>query len=112
MPCTTAETIGTSLEEVQGVFRTKHPQQVMVLGVVASDGKKMPPYFFKLNEKVGAEVYYKVLRYKVLPWLKTNYPEGNYVWTQDGAPAHTSKKAQEFCRANFSDFWPSNMWPS
>ncbi len=45
----------------------------MVLGVVASDGKMMPPFFFKLKEKVGADVYYKVLRYHVLPWPKANY---------------------------------------
>lgn len=104
--------IAKSIEEVQGVFRTKHPQKVMVLGVVASDGKKMPPYFFKPNEKVGADVYYKVLRYNILPWLKANYPAGNYVWTQDGAPAHTSKKAQVFCQVNMADYWPSDMWPS
>jgi len=82
------------------------------LGVVASDGKKMPPYFFKTGERVGANSYYKVLRYHVLPWLKANYPEGNYVWTQDGAPCHTAKKVQKFCKDNFADFWPASFWPS
>ena len=33
----------------------------MCLGVVASDRKKMDPYFFKVNEKIGTEAYYKVL---------------------------------------------------
>ena len=64
----------------------------MILGIVGSDGKKMPPYLFNQGEKIGADVYYRVLRYTVLPWLKANYPEGNYVWTQDGAPPHTAKK--------------------
>ncbi|QQP49162.1 Uncharacterized protein FKW44_009708 [Caligus rogercresseyi] len=36
-----------------------------------------------------------VLRYTVLPWLKANYPEGNYVWTKDGAPSHTSDLCQK-----------------
>ena len=98
--------LAKSTDEVKGTFHTKHPAQVMVLGVVASDGKKMPPYFFKPGERVGADVYYKVLRYHVLPWLKTNYPDGNYVWTQDGAPCHTAKKVQKFCKTNFADFWP------
>ncbi|QQP51511.1 Uncharacterized protein FKW44_012900 [Caligus rogercresseyi] len=31
----------------------------MVLGIVASDGNKMPPHFFKPNEKVNSDVYYK-----------------------------------------------------
>lgn len=103
--------LAKSIEDVKGTFRTKHPAQIMVLGVVASDGKKMPPYFFKPGERVGAEVYYKVLRYHVLPWLKANYPEGNYVWTQDGAPCHTAKKVQQFCKTNFANFWPHDFWP-
>lgn len=56
--------------------------------------------------------YYKVLKHKVLDWLKSNYPTDNYVWTQDGAPAHTAKKVQKFCEVNFADFWPATFWPS
>ncbi|QQP56652.1 Uncharacterized protein FKW44_001390 [Caligus rogercresseyi] len=74
-------------------------------GIVASDGNKMPPHFFRPNEKVNSDVYYKVLRYKVLPWLKITFPRKNYVFTQDGAPAHTSKKVQEFCKGNMASFW-------
>ena len=51
----------------------------MVLGIKGSDCKKMPPYFFKQGEKIGSDVYYRILRYTVLPWLKANYPEGKYV---------------------------------
>ncbi len=61
---------------------------------------------------MGADVYYNVLRYHILPWLKANYREGNYEWTQDGAPCHTAKKVQKFCIANFADFWPVDFWPS
>ena len=46
-----------------------------------------------------------------MPWLKANYPEGNYIWPQDGASCHTAKKVQEFCRKNFADFWPTNFCP-
>eukprot|EP00095_Tigriopus_kingsejongensis_P010211 maker-scaffold78_size404448-snap-gene-1.12 protein:Tk10211 transcript:maker-scaffold78_size404448-snap-gene-1.12-mRNA-1 annotation:"follistatin-related protein 1" len=28
----------------------------------------MDPFFFKANAKIGAEAYYKVLRWKILPW--------------------------------------------
>ncbi|QQP41696.1 Transposable element tcb1 transposase, partial [Caligus rogercresseyi] len=61
--------------------------------------------------KIDRHVYVKVLRYHVLPWLKANYPSGQYVWTQDEAPSHTSKLAQDFCSRNFADFWPANYWP-
>ncbi|QQP57708.1 Putative transposable element [Caligus rogercresseyi] len=90
-----AETRG----HVEGYYRTKHPAQVMVLGIVASDGNKMPPHFFRPNEKVNSDVYYKVL---------STFPMNNYVFTQDGAPAHTFKKAQEFCKGNMASFWPSS----
>lgn len=93
------------------VMRTKHPQSCMVLGVVTSDGKKMPLHFFPEGLKVGAQVYYKVLRYKILPWLRSNYPEGNYVWQQDGAPAHNSALCQDFCKNHFAHFWDKSMWP-
>lgn len=104
--------LAQTTEGVKGGYRTKHPQQVMVLGVVASDGKKMPPYMFKPKEKIDQHVYYKVLRYTVLPWLKATYPDGNYVWTQDGAPCHTSDKAQKFCATNMVSYWDKTFWPS
>ena len=103
--------LAKSTAEVKGIFRTKHPAQVMVLGVVASDGKTMPPFFFPPNQKIGTEEYYKVLRYTVLPWLKASYPEGNYCWTQDGAPSHTARKNQAFCKANMAKFWSKEVWP-
>uniref|UniRef100_A0A0K2U5C9 Uncharacterized protein n=1 Tax=Lepeophtheirus salmonis TaxID=72036 RepID=A0A0K2U5C9_LEPSM len=53
----------------------------MVLYVIVSDGSKMYPYFFKVNEKVNTDVYYKVLMYYVLPWLKSTFPTNNYVFT-------------------------------
>ncbi|XP_059081907.1 uncharacterized protein LOC131879566 [Tigriopus californicus] len=103
--------LASSTSEVKRVFHTKHPAAIMVLGVVASNGKNMPPYFFKMGEKIGADVYYKILRYQILPWLKVNYPDGNYVWTQDGAPCHTAKINQNFCESNMAAFWPANFWP-
>ena len=84
--------IAESTAEVKETFRTKHPSQVIPFRVVASDGKTIPIKFYKTDEKINVETYYKTLRYQVLPWLKTNYPYENYVWTQDGTPAHTGKK--------------------
>uniref|UniRef100_A0A0L8FQ73 Uncharacterized protein n=1 Tax=Octopus bimaculoides TaxID=37653 RepID=A0A0L8FQ73_OCTBM len=71
--------IAKSTAEVKGTFKTKHPAQVMAFGVVVSDGKKMPIKFYKADEKINVNTYYKTLRYQVLPWLKANYPDGNYI---------------------------------
>ena len=50
-------------------------------------------------------MYYRELRYKVRPWMKANYPGGNYVWQQDEATPHTATSVQKFCKNNFSKFW-------
>ena len=109
--CRNDRYIAESTAEVKGTFRTKHSSQVIAFGVVAFDGEKMPIKSYKTDEKINVETYYKTLRYQALPWLKTNYPNGNYVWTQDGAPAHTGKKIQDFCKSHFSNFWESCLWP-
>ncbi len=97
--------------DVQGIDRMKHPQQVMVWGIICSDGKKMDPIFFRPKEKCNTSVYYNLLRCKVLLWLKYNFPDASYVWQQDGAPAHTAKKNQTFIKANFAKSWPKDLWP-
>ncbi|QQP58483.1 Uncharacterized protein FKW44_003818 [Caligus rogercresseyi] len=73
-------------EDVQGVFRTNNPQQVR--------RKEDASIFFRPDEKIDTEAYYKVLRY-----------------TQDGAPSHMAAKNQKFCKDNMAHFWPKNFWP-
>ena len=76
----------------------------MVLGIVSSDGKTCPPIFIPTGLKVNTDVYIDLLKTKLLPWLRRNYPEGNYVFQQDGAPAHTSKRTQEWLATHLSGF--------
>ena len=33
------------------------------------------------------------------------------IFMQDGAPAHTSKRSQEWCRSNLPGFWEKHVWP-
>jgi hypothetical protein len=84
--------LAKSTVDVRCTFSNKQLAQIMVFSVVAFDGKKIPTFFYKPGEKMGADAYYKVLRYHVLPWLKANYPKGNYVWSQGSAPSHTANK--------------------
>ena len=97
--------------EVTPVMKTKHPQGVMMLGVVASDGKRMPPYFFPEGLKIGTEVYLRVMRTVVKPWIEANYPDGNYIWQQDNAPGHASNKTQRWIVANLPGAWTKEFWP-
>lgn len=98
-------------DNVKFTFKTKHAASVMVLGVVSSDGKKCPPIFIRNNEKVNSDMYISLLEKKVKPWLDKEYPDGAFIFQQDGAPCHTSQKTQEWCRSNLSNFWPKDVWP-
>jgi transposase len=98
-------------EQATHVSRTKHPASIMFLGIVASNGKKAPPIFIPEGEKVNTEAYISILKAKVLPWLKKTFPQNNYEFQQDGAPAHTSNRTQEWIRTNFAGFWDKTVWP-
>lgn len=97
-------------------FRTKHPARVMVFGLVASDGKVMPPVFIDAGLKVNTEEYIKILANHVKPWILRNYDSDvQVVFQQDGAPAHTSKRTQDWLTKNLSSesgelgFWAKDV---
>jgi len=98
-------------DHVKHVSKTKNPAKVMVLGVVASNGKKCPPVFIPQKERINADAYIKMLTTNVLPWIRETFPDGNYVWQQDGAPCHTAKKTQAFLQDQMTNFWGKDMWP-
>ncbi|QQP41967.1 Putative transposable element, partial [Caligus rogercresseyi] len=39
-----------------------------------------------------------------------NFPDGNLVFQQDGAAAHTALTAQNWLKKHV-EFWPKDMWP-
>lgn len=90
---------------------TKYPASAMMLGVVASDGKRMPPYWFPKGLRITAAVYLDVMETVVKPWIEANYPQGNYLWQQDSAPAHKAKVTQKWCEEHLARFWKWEMWP-
>ena len=74
------------------------------MGDLQSHGSKVPPYFFKPDQKIGFDVYYNVLRYTMLPWLKATYPDNIYVWQQDGVPAIHLQK----CKSLVEPIWQAS----
>jgi hypothetical protein len=81
---------------------TKVPLKQMVLGVVASEGQKCPPIFVAAGKRINAAVYQNLLRQHVVPWLQRTYPDGNYVFQQDSAPAHAASTTHEFLSENMA----------
>ncbi len=97
--------------EVPIIGQTKFPVNVMVLGVVSNQGDVMPPHIFDVGLKVNAEVYVEVLETKVLPWMFEVAGGRLFTFQQDGAPAHTSARAQKWCAQNMPNFIEKDSWP-
>lgn len=51
----------------RNVSKTKHPASVMMLGIVASTGEKMPPVWFPTGYRLTAADYLEILKTKILP---------------------------------------------
>ena len=64
--------------------------EVIVLGVAGSDGQKCPIIFIDANEKINRQVYEDPMITHMIPWIKGTYPEGNFIFQQDGALAHSA----------------------
>lgn len=95
---------------IRTVFRRQKPAGVMVWGAVASDGSKGPLVFIEEGVKVNAQVYIQLLKEHVLPWATESFRDG-YVFVQDGAPSHTARVTQEWCKTHMAGFWDKDMWP-
>ncbi|QQP58172.1 Uncharacterized protein FKW44_003403, partial [Caligus rogercresseyi] len=74
-------------------------------------GRRCLPSFFKAGERLARRLTTRSSGTQ-FAMAEGQLPEGNYVWTQDGAPSHTSDLCQKFCTTNMAHFWPKDMWPS
>ena len=86
---------GKDISEVCNVSATKHLASVIMLGVMVSNGEKMPPVWFDIGYRLTATDCKAILATKALPWVRKITKNVNYVFQQDGAPAHTAKVIQE-----------------
>lgn len=106
------------------VQKVKHPQSVMVFGLIGSDGKKMPLIFFERGFRLNAAAYLNVLE-QVASWIRVQYPElidsdGKPVkewkcaFQQDSAPAHTARSVQQWLINFFGKnrVWKKEEWPA
>jgi transposase len=87
----------------------KYPGSIMVwLGITW--GGLTEPIFFAPKERLAAATYID----KVLPVVKR---EGRrlcgrqWVYQQDGAPAHRAQSTQKWCASHLPGFIPKDFWP-
>jgi len=73
----------------------------------------MPPIIIEENEKINTDVYISEVLEPVNKWVKERFAPGTFVFQQNGAPAHTSKRTQDWLRAKFGEggFRDKETWP-
>ena len=98
-------------QDVPRVMQTKFPATVMVFEVISSEGHVMPPHIFEAGLRVTSEIYLTVMKEVVLPWIKKVAKDRPWVWQQDSAPCHVSKKSLEWLAENCYDFISKDIWP-
>lgn len=77
-----------------------------MLGIVTSDGKRMPSYWFLSGLKITTEVYLDVMERVVKAWIEANYAGVKYDFQQDSAAVHRAKRTQVWLANNLADHWP------
>ena len=75
---------------------SRFTKKVMVSAGVSWKGKTRIHFIDTERTKVNSESYKNLLEIGLLPDCRRLYPNGDWVFQQDGAPAHTSKTTQEY----------------
>ncbi|VDO80847.1 unnamed protein product [Heligmosomoides polygyrus] len=84
----------------------------MVWAGVCATGRT-PLVFVERGAKINTDVYLNdILKKEMLPWAQEHFGSTTWTFQQDGAPAHNSKKTQEWCARNLPDFIPASEWPA
>jgi hypothetical protein len=91
--------------------KSKAPLKQMVLGVIGSDGQKCPIVFVSAGETRQRRRLSGPFAEACRLLDQRTYPDGNYVFPQDSAPAYTARTTQEFLRETMAEFWTPADWP-
>lgn len=91
------------------VQRAKFSPHIMVSAGISYAGKGRL-HFVADKAKINADYYVTSLLPKLIEDCETLMP-GNFIFQQDGAPAHTARKTQEWLTVNCPDFIKKDEWP-
>ena len=101
----------------------KFPSKILVWGAMSYRAVS-ELHIIPKGQTVGTDYYVReILSNSLLSALLRQPEEGSIlhrkmlpdmskvIFQQDGAPAHTAKKAQEWCNNNLDEFWAKGTWP-
>ena len=95
-------------ENIRNICQTQNSASIMV-GVSAKG--KTPLVFVPQGCKINAQTYEEHILEPVVKNLRRDMFQGDqFLFQQDGAPAHTSR-AQEWLQNNVLDFLAKEEWP-
>ena len=66
-----------------------------------STGLKTPLIFIEAGVKINQHAYLKMLKGKVVSWVKKITGNKENTLQQDGATPHTARLVQDWCKNNF-----------
>lgn len=69
-------------------------------------------HVYEPDERVDHVRYIELLDEVALPACEQVYPDGNFVYQQDGAPAHKHKETQRFLEEHAPQFIRGEEWPA
>lgn len=99
-------------ENLRTVSTFQNKNSVMVWAAISYQGK-IPLKFVDKGVKINKEYYRdEILESTLKPSIDSLFPEGNYCFQQDSAPAHTANVVQDWCRSNLADFIDKQEWPA
>ena len=98
-------------EEIRTVQRFQKEDKVMIWAGISKIGK-FPLVFIESGVRINAHYYIEnVLKPVVKVHGERMYPNRNWTFQQDSAPAHKAKITQAWCRSNLSNFISTSEWP-
>uniref|UniRef100_A0A8R1I9L0 DDE_3 domain-containing protein n=1 Tax=Caenorhabditis japonica TaxID=281687 RepID=A0A8R1I9L0_CAEJA len=107
-----AKDLQKAFDKGKTVHRVSHPAKVMVFGAICSTGK-CPLVFVEKDLKITKEYYVKeILEKQLLPWAQQHFNGQHWICQQDGAPPHTAKYTQDWCKAHLPAFIEKDRWPA
>jgi hypothetical protein len=93
------------------VSQQKKSLKVMVSAGISVAGKTrlhvVPP-----GVKVNAVFYQDLLRNRLLPDCRLLYPDGDWIFQQDSAPAHTARATRDLLRQETPSYLTPEEWPA
>jgi hypothetical protein len=101
---------GKNRSEAEPYTKSSWPKSVMVWVGMSHRGLTKP-IFVKPKAKINAEYYQHHI---LTPFLKNSaslYPQKNFIFHQDSAPAHKAKTTLKFLQDKEINFLPPSQWP-